>query len=82
MKDPQDKQTVDMLRKPQASRQARYREKREAEGYRQVAVWIHQDSEEAGATAADKGAPCDPGSNQHDPLSWAIGWVKAKYLKK
>lgn len=82
MKDPDDKQTGDMLRAPKASRQARYRANKEAAGYRQVAIWIHQESEKAGAAAAARGEPCDPKPSPTDLVSWVVGWAREKESQK
>lgn len=82
MKDPQDSQTSDMLATPPGDRKARYRKKREQEGYRQVAMWIHQDSAKAGAEAAAKGDPCEPQSRPVDLVSWVVGWAKETDSKK
>jgi hypothetical protein len=83
MKDPKDRQTGDLLRPQGASRQARYRQKKEAEGYRQAALWIHAESESEGQRAALRAEPCDPlGSGAADPVSWAIGWTAERLKAK
>lgn len=82
MKDPQDKQTADFLDTPKATRQARYRANKEAEGFRQVALWIHRESEQAGAAAAAKGEPCAPEQPPRDLVSWVVGWVREKESEK
>ena len=82
MKDPLDSQTSELLPKPAGDRKARYRQKREQEGYRQVALWIHQDSAKAGAEAAAKGDPCAPQSSPVDLVSWVVGWAKEKDSKE
>lgn len=82
MKDPKDKQTLDILATPKATRQARYRANKEAEGFRQVALWIHRDSERAGADAAAKGEPCAPEKPPRDLVSWVVGWARGKESEK
>lgn len=82
MKDPKDKQTLDILATPKATRQARYRANKEAEGFRQVALWIHRESEQAGAEAAAKGEPCLPEESPRDLVSWVIGWAREKESEK
>jgi hypothetical protein len=78
MKDSKDKSAADMLRPNKTSRQSRYRENKEAEGFRQVALWIHRKSEQAGAEAAAKGEPCTPEVPPHDLVSWVVGWARKK----
>lgn len=74
MKDATDTKTGDLLKS--VSRQARYRAKKEREGYRQAALWIHQESEQAGKEAARRKEPCEPlTQGAADPVSWAIGWT-------
>lgn len=82
MKDPQDKQTADLLDSPKAVRQARYRANKKAEGFRQVALWIHTESEQAGKDAAAKGEPCDPAQPPRDLVSWVVGWATEKKSEK
>lgn len=82
MKDPQDKQTADLLDSPNAARQARYRANKKAEGFRQVVLWIHAESEQAGAEAATKGEPCAPEQPPRDLVSWVVGWAREKESKK
>lgn len=82
MKDPKDNPAVDMVGPEKTSRQARYRANKEADGFRQVALWIHRESEQAGAEAAAKGEPCTPEAQPHDLVSWAVGWARKKESEK
>lgn len=82
MKDPQDKQTADMLRSANAERQARLKAKREAAGFRHSTIWIHTESEQAGAEAAAKGEPCAPDQPPRDLVSWVVGWARKKESEK
>lgn len=50
MRDPQDKQTGDLLASPGARRQAAYAARQRAQGRRQRAMWLTDD--EAAAVAA------------------------------
>lgn len=82
MKDLQDSEASGLQPKPAGDRKARYRHRREQEGYRQVALWIHQGSAQAGAEAAAKGDPCEPKSSPVDLVSWVVGWAKEKDSKE
>lgn len=74
MKDPNDKGTGDLL----DDRKARYRANKRAAGFRQVALWIHTESEKEGAAAAARGEPSAPDTPPHDLLSWLVGWAREK----
>ncbi len=85
VKDPQDKTTGELLeelariRKSNAARQSELKARRIEQGFKRTYVWLHQESESAGAAAASAGEACDPmNAGTADPLSWAVGWVREK----
>lgn len=82
MKDPDDKSTADLLDPARDDRRARYRANKKAAGFRQVALWIHRESEQEGAAAAARGAPSVPQTPPDDLLSWLVGWAREKESEK
>ena len=81
MKDSSDKQTGDLLsdekyqirnKRGQAAYKARMREA----GYKQVTVWVKEDSREAGRLAGLNSAKPMPEAAQDDPLGWSLGFAE------
>ncbi|ECN0144555.1 hypothetical protein YN16_23145 [Salmonella enterica subsp. enterica serovar Virchow] len=81
MKDSSDKQTRDLLsdekyqirnQRGQAAYKARMREA----GYKQVTVWVKEDSREAGRLAGLNSAKPMPEAAQDDPLGWSLGFAE------
>ncbi len=76
MKDPHDKQTGDMLASPSAQRQAAYKARREAQGFKRTTVWIHEGAWQAGYDAGFAGKPSTPVPAGLDGLSWFSGYIE------
>ena len=80
MKDSHDKKTGDLLkgksgetnRRSQAAYKARMREA----GYRLVAVWVKEDSREAGRLAGLNSSKPMPEAAHDDPVGWSLGFAE------
>lgn len=80
VKDLHDKRTGDLLkgkstetnRRGQAAYKARMREA----GYKQVAVWVKEDSREAGRLAGLNSTKPMPEAAQDDPIGWSLGFAE------
>lgn len=80
MKDSHDNRTGDML-KGKASEtnrrgQAAYKERMREAGYKQVTVWVKEDSREAGRLAGLESDKPMPVAAQDDPLGWLVGFAE------
>lgn len=77
MKDHRDKQTGNLLASPNARRQAAFKARREAEGFKRSTVWLKQADYDAGKLAAELGSTnasdCPP---DRDRLSWMLGYCE------
>lgn len=76
MKDKHDKQTGDLLASDGARRQAAFKARKEAQGYRRATVWMHEASWKAGFEAGMAGNPPMPVPDGIDGLSWFSGYVE------
>lgn len=75
MKDRTDKVTFDLLQNPGARRQAEFRARREAEGYKRTTVWVKQADYDAGSEAAKLGSTnASDCPSKRDRLSWMMGY--------
>lgn len=82
-----DKQKRDIpgLRKYQiknARGQAAYKARRREAGYQQIAIWIHQDTREAGRLAGLEYDMHLPDAAQNDPLGWMVGFAEGLRLRE
>ncbi len=77
MKDANDKATGSLLASPGAKRQAIFKARRLADGFKRTTVWIKQADYDAGKFAAELGStnasdcPAD-----RDRLSWMLGYCE------
>lgn len=75
--DSKDKTTGNLLAKPSAKRQAAFKARRLAEGFKRTTVWIKEADYTAGKLAAELGStnasdcPAD-----RDRLSWMLGYCE------
>lgn len=80
MKDSHDNKTGDMLKGkyPETNRrgQAAYKERMREAGYKQVTVWVKEDSREAGRLAGLNSTKPMPEAAQDDPLGWSLGFAE------
>lgn len=85
MKDELDNKTGDLLANPAprsgAVRQAEFKARKEAEGYKRTTVWIHQDSWKAGHDAGRARKPATVPAG-FDGLSWFSGYIEGKASNK
>ncbi len=76
-KDTADKSTGDLLASPNATRQAAFKARKVADGFKRTTVYIHQGDYDAGKLAAELGStnasdcPAD-----RDRLSWMLGYCE------
>lgn len=78
-RDPLDKNTGDLLRprSPGAIRQARFKSRMEADGYRRRPIWVHEISDYQGyARAVDGAEPTPIPEGVEDLASYLIGWAR------
>lgn len=77
MKDKADKSTGNLLQTAGAKRQAEFKARKIAEGFKRSTVWIKQDDFLDGRTAAEFGSTnasdCPEGA---DRLSWMLGYCE------
>lgn len=59
-----------------ARRQAEFKKRKEAQGFRKVAVWIHSESRQAGFDAGKVGSALTPVPDGVDRFSWLAGWIE------
>lgn len=78
MKDPYDNKTENLFPSSGARRQAAFKARRKAEGYKRATVWIHEASWQAGYDAALAGQPSTPHSADVDGLSWFSGYIEGQ----
>lgn len=75
MQGPIDKKTGDLLASSGARRQAEFKARKLAEGYKRSTVWLKQADYDAGLLAAQLGSTnasdCPP---DRDRLSWMLGY--------
>lgn len=80
MKDSHDNKTSDILKSnyPETNRrgQAAYKSRMREAGYKQVTVWVQEDSREAGCLAGLNSTKPMPEAAQDDPLGWSLGFAE------
>lgn len=77
MKDAKDKQTGNLLTTPNAARQAAFKARREADGFKRSTVWIKQADYDAGKLAAELGSTnASECPTERDRLSWMLGYCE------
>ena len=77
MKDSRDKRTANLLTTPNASRQAAFKARREANGFKRSTVWIKQADYDAGKLAAELGSTnASECPTERDRLSWMLGYCE------
>ena len=85
MKDELDTKTGDLLAspapRPGSVRQAEFKARKEADGYKRTTGWIHQDSWQAGRDAGQARRPATVPAG-FDSLSWFSGYIEGKASKK
>lgn len=80
MKDSHDKKTGDLLKGKSSETnrrsQAAYKNRMRDAGYKLVAVWVKEDSREAGRLAGLNSNKPMPETAQDDPLGWSLGFAE------
>lgn len=77
MKGQRDSKTGNLLSSPNARRQAAFKERREAQGFKRTTVWIKQADYDAGKLAAELGSTNASDCPQSaDRLSWMLGYCE------
>jgi len=84
MKDQHDTKTDDLLKTPNARRQAAFKARMREQGYKQKQIWLHEASYESGYQAGQLGggtvADFPPGLV--DKKSWVLGYADGAILAK
>ena len=77
MKDTKDNQTGNLLTTPNAARQAAFKARREADGFKRSTVWIKKEDYDAGKLAAELGSTnASECPTERDRLSWMLGYCE------
>ena len=77
MKNPHDNKTGNLLRSNGAKRQATFKARREADGFKRTTVWIKQADYDAGKLAAELGSTnASECPQDRDRLSWMLGYCE------
>ena len=80
MKDSHDKKTGDLLKgkytEANKRAQAAYKTRMREAGYKLVAVWVKEDSREAGRLAGLNSSKPMPEAAQDDPIGWSLGFAE------
>ncbi|EFM8250103.1 hypothetical protein A7A00_005022 [Escherichia coli] len=80
MRDSHDKKTGDLLKGKSSETnrlaQAAYKARMREAGYKLVAVWVKEDSREAGRLAGLNSTKPMPEAAQDDPLGWSLGFAE------
>lgn len=74
MKDKSDNKTLNLLASKNAQIQAAYKARMRAQGYKQKAVWIHEESYRNGVETAKSGGLLTDFSADDDAASFAAGF--------
>lgn len=76
MQDPHDNKTATLLPSSGAARQAAYKNRLRAEGFKQRTVWIRPEDWQAGFDAGEAGRKSSPTPDGIDGFSWSSGWIE------
>lgn len=64
--------------KSEVFRQAEYKARKIANGYKRVSVWLHKSSLEFGFDAGFSGVPITAVPIDSDRMSWLFGWAQGE----
>lgn len=74
MKDKRDNKTLNLLASKNAQTQAAYKARMRERGFKQTAIWIHEESFKNGVETAKSGGLLTDFSDEDDAASFAAGF--------